>query len=365
MTSGGTDPRENGPGANPPGRETPPPGGAAPRPGNYPPPPGGYPPPGNYPPPGGYPPPPGNYPPPGGARPPQQGGFPPPGSMPPPPPGNYPPPGSTPPPAGNYPPPPGHMPPRPGNMPPPPGNMPPPPGGFPPPPGFGGPGFGGPGYGQGMPPGQAPQLNVGDAISYGWKKFSGNAGVWIGVMLIAGVIQFAIEYLFGTGNASGIGDYYSPMRIIGTLVIAVVGIFIQAAFVQGALHETDGNRPSFGSFFQFRNVTAIIIASLIVGVATTIGMLLFIIPGLVIMFLTWWTMQFVIDQNQDAVTAVKSSYHAISQNVGPLFLLALALVGLNIVGALLCLVGLLVSGPLTLIASTYAYRVVTGRPVAP
>ncbi|WP_332519443.1 DUF2189 domain-containing protein [Speluncibacter jeojiensis] len=248
--------------------------------------------------------------------------------------------------------------------------MPPPPGGFPPPgfggPGYGGPGYGGPGYGQGMPPGRPQQLSVGDAISYGWRKFSGNAGVWIGVMVIAAIIQVLIDWIFGLNRGvSGFGDYYSPMRIIGTLVGAVVGIFIQAAFVHGALRETDGHKPDFGAFFQFRNVAAIVIASIVVGIATWIGMMLFIIPGLVVVFLTWWTMQFVVDQNMDAMTAIKSSYRVISQNVGTLFLLALALVGINIIGALLCLVGLLVTIPLTMIASTYAYRVASGRPVAP
>ncbi len=81
-------------------------------------------------------------------------------------------------------------------------------------------------------------------------------------------------------------------------------------------------------------------------------------------FLTWWTLQFVIDQNEDAITGIKSSFRVISQNVGPVLLLALALVGINIVGAILCGVGLLVSIPITIIASTYAYRVLTGRYVA-
>lgn len=277
------------------------------------------PPPGNYPPPG---PPPGNYPPPG------------------PPPGNYPPPG--PPPGGSYPPPP------PGNYPPPPGNYP------PPPPSYGAPGYGAPGYGAPGP----TQLSVGDAITYGWNKFKDNAAVWIGILLVAAIISIVINLLFGGWNSS---DEFSVLRAIGVVVSTIVGYLIQAALIRGALHEVDGNKPAFGSFFQFANVGAIIIASLIVGVATGIGFILLVIPGLVVMFLTWFTLQFVIDQNQDAITAIKSSFGVISQNVGPLLLLALANVGILIVGALLCGVGLLVAFPITIIASTYAYRVLTGR----
>ncbi|TQF74878.1 hypothetical protein FK531_02055 [Rhodococcus spelaei] len=268
-------------------------------------------------------------------------------------------------PAGGYPPPPPGPPPaggQPGYPPPPPGYGPPPQqGGYPPPPpppgGYDAPNYPAPGYGG--PAGPA-QLSVGNAISYAWSKFSANAGVWVGIVLIAAIIQVVISLIFGGTSTDELSDVYSVVRIIGSIVAAIVGYLINAALVRGALHEVDGNRPGFGSFFQFTNVGAIIIASIVVGVLTSIGFFLLIIPGIIVAFLTWWTLQFVIDQEQDAITAIKSSYHAISSNVGTLVLLALALVGINIVGALLCGVGLLVTIPLTVIASTYAYRVVVG-----
>ena len=288
---------------------------------------------------GGYPPPPGSYPPPGNYPPPQ---------------GNYPPAGGYPPPQGNYPPPQGHYPP-PGGYPPPPGNYP-PQGGYPPPPGNYPPGssqYGGFG---------APtQLNVGEAIGYGWKKFSQNAGVWIAFVVAAALIQFVINVIFGGFDTNEL----SALSIIGAIVSVFVSILIQAAYVRGALHETDGNRPSFGSFFQFENIGAVVVASLLVSLMTVVGFILLIIPGFIVIFLTWWTLQFVIDRNEQPVDAIKSSFRAISSNVGPLLLLALALVGINILGAIPCGLGLLVTIPLTIIASTYAYRVTTGRGVAP
>ncbi|MFC9787014.1 hypothetical protein [Rhodococcus sp. NPDC127528] len=287
----------------------------------------GYPPPppaGGQP---GYPPPPPGY-----GQPPQQGGFP-----------NQP---------AGYPPPPGYGQPQPGGYPPPP----------PPPGGYNAPNYPGPGYGGPTGP---QQLSVGNAISYAWSKFSANAGVWVGILLIAAVIEGVVNLLFGGfSSSSDFSDLYSPLRIIGSLVIAVVGYLVGAALVRGALHEVDGNRPGFGSFFQFANVGAIIIASLIVGVLTWIGFLLLFVPGLIVAFLTWWTIQFVVDQEQDAVTAIKSSYKAVSSNVGTLVLLALALFGLNIIGFVLCLVGLLVTIPMSVIATTYAYRVTIGGRVA-
>ncbi|PTR24107.1 putative membrane protein [Rhodococcus sp. OK519] len=310
MTSGGQDPNQNPEGGN----NEPQQGGTPPPPGNYPPPPGGTPPP---PPPGNYPPPPGSYPPPPGPG----GGYPPP-------PGNYPPPGSYPPPQGGYPPPPGSYP--------------------PPPPAFDS------GYGQ---PGPGAGLSVGAAISYGWSKFSANALSWVVLMLIAAVIQGLLNWAFSSSN--------NAVSLIGGLISIIVGYLLQAAFVTGALQETDGTKPSIGSFFQIRNVGAVIVACFLVGVLTTVGLILCIIPGLIAIFLTSWTLQFVIDQNQDPIGAIKSSFGAISSNWGTLLLLALALLGINILGAIPVGLGLLITVPLSIITITYAYRVTVGGPVAP
>ncbi len=329
----------------------------------------GYPPPPSnpgQPAPGGYPPPPGY-----GQQPQTPGGYPPPPGY-----GQQQAPGGYPPPPGY-----GQQPQTPGGYPPPPGyGQQQAPGGYPPPPGYGAqpggygapiqptPGFGG--------PGGTPQLTVGDAIGYGWHKFKGNAGVWIGILVIAFLINVAVSLVFtdwssfsstesGGEIAFQAGPDFTVWGIIGQIVTAIVAYLVSAALIRGALHELDGNRPGIGAFFQFSNVGAIIIASFLVGLMTGIGLVLFFIPGIIIAFLCYWTMQFVLDQQQDAITAIKSSFGAISANVGPLVLLTLALVGINFVGALLCGLGLLVTVPLTIIASTYAYRVVVKGVVAP
>ena len=50
---------------------------------------------------------------------------------------------------------------------------------------------------------------------------------------------------------------------------------------------------------------------------------------------------------------------------GTVFLLALAVVGINLLGAIACGVGMLVSYPVTVVAGGYAYRVLSNEPVAP
>ncbi len=291
-------------GPYPPPDQYPPPGGPS-----YPPPPGGQqyaPPPGQYPPPGGpfYPPPPGQYPPPQGNQ-----GFPPP------------------PPVGQYPQAPGYQ----------------------PPPGFGAP----------------PELSVGAAISYGWAKFKDNAVPWIAVVLLSAVVSWFVSFAFsGFTFTYDYNGGAAVLSLVGSIVSFIVSVLFKAALTRGSLDELDGRKPDIAAFFNLKNLSAVFIIAIIVGIATMIGFILLIIPGLIVMFLTWYALPFALDHNQDAITAIKSSYELTSKHFGSLFLLALACVGLNIVGAILCLVGLLVTIPITLIASTYAYRVLTGGQVS-
>jgi uncharacterized membrane protein len=212
-------------------------------------------------------------------------------------------------------------------------------------------------------------LSVGDAIRYGWNRFKANPWVWVGVVIIAALIQGLLNALFGNRSAFRVDMFgqslWSIGWIVGSILTVVVGYLINAAFVRGSLHEVDGQRPTLGSFFRFTNVGNVILASILVGVMIAVGLFLLVIPGLIVAFLSWWTLQFVIDRHDSAIDGIRSSFRAISSQAGSVFLLALALIGINILGAIPLGLGLLITVPLSTIASTYAYRVVSGGEVAP
>ena len=212
-------------------------------------------------------------------------------------------------------------------------------------------------------------LSVGAAIRYGWDRFKANPWTWIGAVVIAAVIQSLLNTLFGNRSTFRVDTFgqslWTISWIIGSIITVVVGYLINAALVRGALHEVDGQRPGLGSFFRFTNVGNVVLASVLVGVLTAVGLILFVIPGLIVAFLSWWTLQFVIDRHDSATDGLRASFRAISSQPGPLLLLALALIGINILGAIPFGLGLLITVPVSAIASTYAYRVVSGGEVAP
>jgi uncharacterized membrane protein len=311
------------------------------------------PPPGNYPPPpdGDYPPPPAGY------GPPPQGGY---GA---PPPLGYPPP----PPQGGYPPPP------PGGYPPPQSGYPPPQGGYPP---VGGPGFGG-----------DQEVNIGEAFSWAWNKFSKNAAALIVPTLVYGVIVAVVygifyslaiamapdpvsvydssDSSFSYSFTSGLGAASIAMIFLGSLVTFVVVGAVSSAYYAGLLDIADGQPVTIGSFFQPRNVGSVLIASLIIGVLTSIGQLLCFIPGLLVSLFTIFVLVMVVDRNLPPIDALKASFEMVKSNFVQV-LLAWLIIGVTVtVGALLCGIGLIVALPVATLFLVYTYRKLGAGPIAP
>lgn len=217
-----------------------------------------------------------------------------------------------------------------------------------------------------------PSFTVGEALSYGWTRYRANALNWIGILLLAVAIIVGL-YFSGGGievisNEDGVVEslfFPSPgLMIVATILIALVVWLFQAATIRGALDEINGSKPSFGAFFRLPNFGHIVLASIIVGVGVQLGSVL-IVGGVIVTFLSYFTVPFIVDQRLNAFDGIKASWSLIAANIGPLLLLALASIALNVVGALFLGVGMLVTYPITVIAGIYAYRKLSGGLVMP
>jgi uncharacterized membrane protein len=292
-------------------------------------------------------PPPGNFPP----QPPQGGGYPPP----------------RPPQGGGYPPPP---PPQSGGYPPPP---PPQGGGYPPPPQSGG-----------YPPAAGQEYSIGDAFSWAWNKFSKNAGSLIVATLVYAIIAYAVygifyglafalaptvtTYSYGGAEVSasaGFGVASYIMVILGTIAFLVVVFAIQSAYTSSLLEIADGQQVALGSFFKPRNVGNVIVAGVIVAVLTTIGLILCVLPGLIVGFLTMFTVFALLDRNLSPMDAIRASVDLTRANLANAILAWLLASLVVAAGAAVCGFGVVVAAPVASLFLVYTYRRFTGGQVAP
>jgi uncharacterized membrane protein len=154
--------------------------------------------------------------------------------------------------------------------------------------------------------------------------------------------------------------------LISLIFVLLSGVpFIQGALIAGFhfyfLKRLLGRPAEFADLFKgFNFFIPTLVASLIIGLFVFGGTLLCIIPGLVIAAMYKFTYLFIIDKRMDFWPAMQAS-HAVAKNdyFGfTMFLLLTALV--NMLGFLCCIVGLLVSIPVTFAAITIAYQELVG-----
>jgi len=228
--------------------------------------------------------------------------------------------------------------------PPPPAPPPPPP---PPPPGSG------PG-----PAGSAASFSVGDAISYGWSAYWKN----VGPLLIITVIIVAIHIVFGVIGAV---TNNTILYIILQLIAFLVGLILAMGLIRCVLAVVKGQTPQVEMLFETEGLGSYFVASVLVWIMVSIGLILCIIPGIIVGIIFLFYGYLIVENPTLGPTdALKRSQEITKGHLGELFVLGLALIGINIIGALLCLIGLVVTFGITAVAVAYAYRTLNGEPVA-
>ena len=144
-----------------------------------------------------------------------------------------------------------------------------------------------------QPAGEAP-FNVGAAFSYGWKKFQEYLAPILIAMVIFFVVTLAVNligslFIGGVSEITdpddiGIGMFFSFGYFVFGLLSALVSLLIQAAVVREAL----GKPKATGSISTRSSPRRTWVRSSwrrSAGGRATIGFILCIIPGLVLIFL--------------------------------------------------------------------------------
>lgn len=254
----------------------------------------------------------------------------------------------------------------------------PPPSGPAQPPVYGGasqpPAYGGPAVPYGTQP--TSPFQVGEALGFAWNRFKANWLFWVLFVLLT----FVVGAIFNSGSAGDIQEQInassdpeamqelastmsggsSLLGLIGSLVLGV----LQALGINAALREVSGEKATWGNLFKANNFGMIILAALLLMAASFVGVLLCGIGLIAVAIFAVFTYHNVVDKGLNAWSAFTSSFSLVGKNFGAVFLLELALFGINILGAIPCGLGLFVTLPLSVLAIAFAYRRLTGGAVA-
>jgi uncharacterized membrane protein len=214
------------------------------------------------------------------------------------------------------------------------------------------PGGASPGGAYGQPYGGAPQsVDVGSALSYGWNKFIAN----IGDIIIIWLIVIAVTVVF---NMLSRGTSSIMLSLALSVVGWIASMIAQVGLIRVGLLITRGEKVTPAAAFNTAQIGPYIVASILYGIATFIGLLAFCVGAIVVGFLLYFYGYYVLDRGDDAVTSLKSSFELTSKNFGTVGLFALVAIVLSV-----CTCGL--ASPIIQIGAAYIYRNLNGQPVAP
>jgi uncharacterized membrane protein len=262
---------------------------------------------------------------------------------------------------------------------------PPPPYGQPPP--YGGAGQAPPPPGGGFaPPGEGP-YNATDAFGYGWNKFKARPSEMLVpvlvVFLVVIVVEAIVQVLLATTllatrdctttvGGQSVRAVCGPNPFVRLLATALAGLVVSlivqslgAGLIKNALNVADGRPASINQVFTWAVKPQVIGTAALIALITFVGTLLCYLPGLIAAFLLNWSMFYVVDKNLSPVDAIKASFSFTTGHLGATLVFYLLGVVAFIVGALLCLVGLLVAAPVVLIGAAYTFRRLLDEPVTP
>ncbi|MFL6106113.1 MAG: hypothetical protein ACJ72L_04055 [Marmoricola sp.] len=273
------------------------------------------------------------------------------------------------------------------------GAVPPPPS---PPPSYGAPPPQAPGYGTpppfppspyGAPPAGASGYSGVEAIKYGWGKFSKKPAELLvpALIVIASIVVLEIvaqivlratilgthdctDSIFGQQVHTQCGPGFI-VTILGSalagLVVSFISQMLGAGLIKSALNVVDGRPVDVGDVFAWATRPNVVTTAAIVSGATFVGTLLCYLPGLVIGFLTAFSMFFVVDKDMAPMDAVKASVSFMTGHLGDTIVFYLLAIVTIVVGLIACLVGVLAAIPVVLAAAAYTFRVLHDEPVTP
>lgn len=191
-------------------------------------------------------------------------------------------------------------------------------------------------------------FSIEEALRFGWHKTRAHSGILFQAMLVIFAVQVAssiVQKVLANTLQGG----------LAAVALMVLEIVLGAGFTLIALKLAKGEHTSLQDLIPRAHLVwlyfcvSVVVGSMVVG-----GFILLIVPGIYLL-VRFSMARFAVLEGAHIVESLKKSSHLTQGSKWHLFGFLLVLVLLNLVGALLFLVGLLVTVPVTTLAYAHVY----------
>jgi hypothetical protein len=194
------------------------------------------------------------------------------------------------------------------------------------------------------------QFSKKEAVKFGFGIAKSNLLFFIGLLIIVFFVSAVASSLRGGAQKSALA--YLVLSIIQYLVNIVIGM----GLIRISLEFVDKIKPKIRDIVYYKPIVRYVLASIITGIVVILGLVLLIIPGVILAIRLQYTTYLIVDKNLGPIEAIKKSWSVTHGNTWNLFFFGILLGLINILGVVCLLVGLFITIPLGMLATTFVYR---------
>jgi uncharacterized membrane protein len=201
-------------------------------------------------------------------------------------------------------------------------------------------------------------------IKEAWRLYKQHAMVWsVAVLLMmaaSGVVNGALHAMFYRGEPLGPGGFRLFLPATGAvrfIASTMVSGFFLGGMIRMASRQIRGSAPRLEDLFSITDCWFdLLLVSFLIGVATSIGFALFVLPGMIISGVLMLAIPLVSEGRLPATGAMIQSWHALKSQWLTAAVFHWVLIILAVAGILLCFFGVLVTGPLYSLSVAILYQ---------
>ena len=200
-------------------------------------------------------------------------------------------------------------------------------------------------------------FQIGEAIKFGWEKFKAHflflwltLGVVAGISILTGYLEKAVEEEEFISFAVSLGSIFITM----ILELGLIRLYL-------TLIDTDQESKLAELFSEYRLFWRYLGGTILYVLMVILGLILLILPGIYLALKYQFFVYLLVDKNLGVFESLQTSARMTEGEKWQLFGLSLALLALNIAGALALLIGLLVTIPVSALAFVFVYRKLSKR----
>lgn len=193
-------------------------------------------------------------------------------------------------------------------------------------------------------------FSIKESIRYGWQKSKEN----LEVVFYSTLLILALGGLINGIDEKNLG--FSLLVFIASIFMVIVRIGYNKIF----LRIYDGEKPKFAEIFnEYKIFWKYIGVSILFPFIVFCGLILLIIPGIILAVRLSFSPLIVVDTKTGPINAIKESYAITKGSFWKILLFWLAIAVINILGLLLFGIGLILTVPVSTLATIYVYRMLS------